>query len=58
MPGGSERKTADVRGRYSKSQQSNASAKLLQEVSEGAKEMATMKGAVAAGVGSGFVLTI
>lgn len=33
-------------------------AKLLQEVSEGRKEMVTMKGAVAAGVGSGFVLTI
>lgn len=51
-------KTADVRGRYSKSWRSNALAKLLQEVSEGEKEMATIKEAVAAAVGRGFVLMI
>lgn len=51
-------KTADVRSRYSKSQRCNALAKLLQEVFKGAKEMATIKRAVAAEVGSGFVSTI
>jgi len=54
---GSEMKTADVRGRHSKSQKSNTLAKLLQKVSEGANEMAAINEAVAAGVGSGFVLT-
>jgi len=33
-------------------------AKLLQEVSEGRKEMVTIRGEVAAGVGSGFVSMI